>query len=96
MEVRITCINKDGGYHQNPHTAISHYGWLVENTGETRKMSRIQMVAWMEKGNHSYVIDRFGSKAYCYVRTNENGTSFLQTHSNNRDTDNLLELPECR
>ena len=94
MTIRITCINKSGGDHDNPHAAVSHYGWL-DDDGKRGKMTRPQAVNWVEKGNGAYVEDSYGNKVYCYVRTSVNGVKFLQTRSNDRDTDNLLELPEC-
>ena len=33
MSIRITCINKSGGYHQDPHHAISHLGWVEDGQG---------------------------------------------------------------
>lgn len=97
MAVRITCINKDSGNHENPHEAISHYGWINESTNKPGKNDRLSMVKWVEKeGNDAYVKDTIGNKAYCYVRTSSKGTKFLQTYSDNKYTNNLLSLPECR
>ena len=31
MTIRITCINKDGGNHENPNVAISHLGWTEDS-----------------------------------------------------------------
>lgn len=97
MTVQIMCINKDGGNHQNPHEAISHYGWAeVGKPSNNGKASRAEMVRYLEvKGNFAYVTDGV-SKAYCYVRTNDNGTKFLQTVSDGKYTDNLLSLSECK
>ena len=94
MTVRITCINKSGGDHDNPHAAVSHYGWL-DPSGNRGRMSRDQAVEWTEDGNFSYVENRYGNRVYCYVRTSSNGVKFLQTQADGRDTNNLLELPEC-
>ncbi len=95
-EVRIVCINKDGGNHNNPHEAISHYGWLNESTGKSGKETRPDMVAWVEKGNTAYVKDNNGNTAKCGVRTSKNGIKFLQTYSDGYYNDNLLSLPECK
>jgi len=35
MAIRITCINKDNGIHENPNVAITHLGWKNEQTGKT-------------------------------------------------------------
>lgn len=94
-EVRITCINKDGGNHSNPHEGITKYGWL-NSTGKTDRSDRAQMVSWIEDGNRAYVQDNFGNKAYCNVRKSINGNKFLQTVADDTYTDNLLSLPECK
>lgn len=97
MAVRIVCINKDGGNHYDPHEAISHYGWLDESKNERGKSTREVMVDYIEnKNGQAYVIDSSARKVYCYVRKSSNGIKFLQTYSDNRYTNNLLELPECK
>ena len=94
-EVRITCINKDNGNHDNPHEAISHYGWKNESSNETGKSNRQTMVDWVKEGNKAYV--RSGENtAYCGVRKSSTGTEFLQTHSDGYYNDNLLSLIECK
>ncbi len=95
MTVRITCINKSGGYHDNPHEAVSHYGWINEYSRETGKTDRQTMVKWINDGGTAYVVDRAGHKVFCYVNRSKNGTEFLQTQADGRFTNNLLELPEC-
>jgi len=95
MSVRITCINKDEGYHENPNEAISHYGWLNESSGKQGESDRRSMVEWVNKeGNEAYVKDD-GNIAYCYVRKSSNGIEFLQTFADSKYTNNLLSLPEC-
>ena len=93
--VRITCINKDNGDHNDPHEAITHYGWIKDN-GEYGKSTREVMVNFIKDGGQAYVVDQYGNKVYCYVRESSRGTKFLQTYSDNRYTNNLLELPECK
>jgi len=96
MAVRITCINKAGGQHYDPHTAISSLGWITD-TGETGKSSRLQIYDWLKQNssNTAYVLDRFGNKAYVYPRESSVGTKFVQTFADRIWTDNLLYLPEC-
>ena len=97
MAIRITCINKSGGYHQDPHHAISNLGWVNEADGKTGKSTRLEIYNWLknEKGQ-AYVTDRAGDKAYVYPRENANGTQYVQTYADNVWADNLLALPECR
>lgn len=95
MSVRIQCINKSEGDHDNPNEAISHYGWINEDTDEHGKSNRLTMVEWLEEGNKAYVKDNNGNIAYCDVRTSKSGNKFLQTHSDGYYNNNLLSLPEC-
>ena len=96
MAVKITCINKDGGNHYNPHEAIAELGWLNESNGKVGVSSRLDMVKFIDEGNHAYVVDRHGNKAYLMVRMSANGNKFVQTYADGKITDNLLELIECR
>lgn len=49
MSVRIVCITKPSGYLQNPHEAISTYGWINETNNEQGKSDRLTMVDWVKK-----------------------------------------------
>lgn len=93
--VKIRCINKSEGYHENPNEAISHYGWINESSGESGRTDRLTMVDWVRKGNQAYVVNGSGQKVYCYIKKSVHGTEFLQTQADGVDTNNLLELPEC-
>ncbi len=96
MSIRITCINKSGGYHQDRHHAISHLGWVEDGTGKTGKNTRVEIYNWLKSDNGiAYVQDQGGNKAYLYPRDNAQGTQFVQTYADNVWTDNLLALPEC-
>jgi len=75
MAVRITCIDKPSGNLQDPHEAISQYGWVSEATGESKYSARAQMVEWIENGGQAYVKDAYGNLAYCQVRTSINKIS---------------------
>jgi hypothetical protein len=96
MSIRITCINKSGGYHENPHEAIQSFGWTNEQTGATGKSDREAMWKWVTDGGTAYVKDFYGNVAYVKARTNSRGTHFLQTVADGTQTDNLLSLPECK
>ena len=96
MAIRITCINKSGGYHQDPHHAISNLGWTNEQTGETGKNTRLEIYNWIkDKNGVAYVTDRYGNQARVGTREHINGTKYLQTYADQVWTDNLLSLPEC-
>jgi hypothetical protein len=96
MAIRITCINKEHGYHQDPHHAIENLGWINEENNKTGKNTRLEIYNWLKDGGTAYVTDRYNNRAYVYPRENANGTKFVQTRADNVWTDNLLSLPECR
>lgn len=93
MAVRITCINKSGGYHDNPHEAIHTFGWLNEQTNESGRASLQEMVDYIDRGNRAFVRNN-GREVNCYTRQGKY-RKFVQTYADNTPTDNLLWLPEC-
>lgn len=95
MAVRITCINKDRGNHENPHLAISYFGWVNPDTGENGKSDRVTLYEWVRKGGVAYVQDQSGRKAQLVPKVSKFGNPFLQTQTDYTPTDNLLWLPEC-
>jgi hypothetical protein len=97
MAIRITCINKAGGQHSDPHTAITNLGWVNESTGKEGKSTRLEIYKWLKENsaNQAYVKDQFGNVAYLGTRENQHGTQFVQTYRDKTWTDNLLALPEC-
>jgi hypothetical protein len=97
MSIRITCINKSGGDHYDPHHAISDLGWIEDGTGKTSKSSRLTIYDWIknQKG-YAYVQDPRGNKTTVGTRENEHGTKYVQTYADRVWTDNLLALPECK
>lgn len=97
MAVRITCINKSNGYHEDLHHAISDLGWINDENNETGKSSRLQLYDWIKNKNGvAYVRDSRGNQARVGTREHANGTKFLQTYADGVWTDNLLALTECR
>jgi hypothetical protein len=96
MSVRITCISKDSGYHENPHEAITQLSWVNEKTNESGKISRIDMYNWIkEKGGQAYVMSPGGSTSVVGTAMTSRGTKYVRTYSNGVWDDNLLSLPEC-
>jgi hypothetical protein len=95
MAVRITCINKDGGNHENPYVAISKLGWRNEQTGATGTSTREQMYDFVAQGNLAYV-QNGGSQARLIAQISPRGTRYVKTEANTTESDNLLKLMECR
>jgi hypothetical protein len=96
MSIRITCIQKSGGYHADPHHAITSLGWTNEQTGAIDRSTRENMYDWVKKGGVAVVRDAYGHVAQVRAREHVNGTHFVQTYADGIFTDNLLALPECR
>lgn len=96
MSVRITCINKDAGDHNDRHEAITHLGWINDETNVVGKSTRSQMVEFIEGGNKAYTKDSLNNIAYLVVRTSGSGNKFVKTIADGKETDNLLYLPECK
>jgi hypothetical protein len=97
MTIRITCIKKSGGYHQDPHHAIESVGWISDDTGKHGTSDRLTIYDWIKnKKGSAYVQDAQKNRASVGTRENTNGTKYLQTHADKIWTDNLLSLPECR
>jgi hypothetical protein len=96
MAIRITCIRKASGYHENPYVAISHLGWVEDGSGSTGESTREVMYDWIEnKGGEAYVLGG-GSRARVYGAVSPAGTRYVKTEPNDTSADNLLKLQECR
>jgi Protein of unknown function (DUF3892) len=97
MAIRITCIKKSGGYHDDPHHAISDLSWINDQTNATGNSSRQQVYDWIKNEDGvAYVRDSRGNQARVGTREHASGTQYLQTYADGVWTDNLLALPECR
>jgi hypothetical protein len=96
MAIRVTCISKAGGDHDNPHVAISNLGWVEDGTGLTGNWTRLQMYDWIKDQNgYAYVQDATGNAVRVGTAETANGTKYVRTHKDQTWTDNLLALPEC-
>jgi len=97
MAIRIYCINKDNGNHENPLTAISYLGWQNPANNEKGKTSRVDMYNWIKKGGVAYVVDpKDNSKVTLTTAETPRGTQYVKTRPNDTGRDNLLTLPECQ
>jgi hypothetical protein len=94
MAIRIVCINKAGGYHEDPHEAISHLGWVEDGTGKTGRTTRLVMYDWLIQGGDAYVVGG-GSRVGVIGAVNSRGTKYVKTVPDRTTQDNLLRLPEC-
>ena len=90
------CINKEGGYHSDPHEAISNFGWMNESSEEKGNATLKEMVDFLDKGNKAYVRDARNDVAYLEVKTSWAGHKYVRTIPDGIHNDNLLALGECR
>jgi hypothetical protein len=97
MSIRITCISKAAGDHENPYVAISKLGWVnMLNPTEKRSSTRMEMYDFVLKRGEAFIYDRTGtirSKLICAISPKE--TKFVKTQPDSTKKDNLLELGEC-
>jgi hypothetical protein len=97
MSVRITCIKKDSGNYENPHTAISTLGWREDGTGQTGRSTRLEMYKFVvEDKGYAYVQDTYGNQAKVIGAVTPRGTKYVKTVADETKSDNLLKLPECQ
>lgn len=95
MPIRITCVHKSPGDHDDPHEALSTFGWREDGTGNTGRTGREEMWRWVANGGHAYVHDPGGRVARVIAETSGRGARSLRTEVDGRPTDHLLALPEC-
>lgn len=96
MAIRITCIRKSGGYHENTYVAISHLQWMEDGTSITGKWTREKMYDWVEREKGQAYVQFGSSKVNVFGAISARGTRYVKTEPHNTDRDNLLKLPECR
>lgn len=96
MAVRITCINKANGQHENPYVAISHLRWVADGTGQTGTSTREEMYAFVVNTNGEAYVSNGLTRARLIGAVSPRGTRYVKTVANSTERDNLLELPECR
>ncbi len=97
MTIRITCITKDNGNHENPYVAIETLGWIEDGTGKTGNNTRLEMYDWVvNKNGRGYVKDAAGDVAYLIGATSARGNKYVKTVADETKEDNLLKLPECK
>lgn len=96
MAIRITCIRKENGFHENPYTAIRELGWTNELSNTSGISTRVQIYDWIAGGGVAYVMDFRGNKAFLQLAISPRGNKYLKTVADAIHSDNLLSLPECQ
>jgi hypothetical protein len=95
MSVKITCIKKDNGNHENPYVAIKSMNWLNETDLNFGTSTREEMHKFVNGGGEAYVKDAAGNKAKLLAETTDKGTKYVKTVADDVKSDNLLKLKEC-
>jgi len=95
MSVKITCIKKDNGNHENSYVAITSMNWLNEADQKTGTSTRVEMYDFVKDGGDAYVKDTAGNKAKLVAHITEKGTKYVKTVADDVKSDNLLKLGEC-
>ena len=96
MPIRVTCIKKDNGFHENPHVAISELGWINDSNEATGNSTRVQIYDWINAGGVAYIMDSVGRKINLITAVSPKGTKYLRTVADNSTNDILLNLQECK
>jgi hypothetical protein len=97
MSVRITCIKKAGGNHENPFVAIETLNWIEDGTNATGTSTRLVMYDFVAiKGGTAYVQDSLGNKANLKGAISDKGNKYVKTYADTVVSDNLLKLSECK
>lgn len=94
MAIRITCIKKSNGDHENEYVAISHLGWTDYANNKSGISTRLQVYEFIKKGGQAYVLKGSNKTPLIAVETDK-GTKYVRTEANSTEKDNLLELSEC-
>ena len=96
MAVRIICIKKDEGKHENPYIAIDYLEWINERINVKGVTDRTKIHDWIKnEDGEAYIIDRKGNKTYLIPAISPQGTKYVKTVNDETAPDCLLELPAC-
>ena len=95
MAIRVTCIRKAGGDHENPYVAIESMNWINDANNKSGTITREDMHDWVKGGGAAYVADSRGNTAYLVAMVSPKGTKYVKTEADDVKSDNLLKLQEC-
>ena len=97
LAIKIICISKESGEHENPYLAISRLGWVDEFvTYKMGNCSREEMFDMILNGTSAFVYEQNSIVRYklgCAISSD--GKKYVKTQVNGSSRDRLLELNEC-
>jgi hypothetical protein len=98
MPIRITCIKRAPGEHENPYVAITRFGFVEDGFKEAETVSRESMHEFIVNGGKAYVKNSKGARAFLVAETTPDGAKFVKTLPDdiNFKADFLLTLKECQ
>ena len=96
MAIRITCINKANGQHENPYVAITDLGWVEDGTGKAGRLTREALHDWITRQHGQAYVQVGVARAMVIASVSPHGTKYVKTEADHTERDNLLKLPECR
>ncbi len=96
MAVRIICIKKDEGKHENPYIAIDYLEWINERINVKGVTDRTKIHDWIKnEDGEAYIIDENGNKTYLIPAVSPQGNKYVKTVTDESAPDCLLMLPAC-
>jgi hypothetical protein len=95
MTVRIYCINKDAGNHENPYVAISYLGWVNPANVQVGRSTRLDMYTFVKANPNGAYVETSAGRTYLIGDVSVRGNPYVKTEANDTTRDNLLKLPEC-
>ena len=95
MAIRVTCITKDASEPGYPHTGITTFGWVEDETREQGIYTREEMYLWLVNGGHAYIWEPWEKKIYLIAMQTETGIRYVRTTDDQQEEDDLLYLPLC-
>jgi len=95
MAIRVTCITKDAAEPGYPHTGITTFGWIEDDTREQGIYTREEMYLWLVNGGHAYIWESQEKKVYLIAMQTETGIRYVRTTDDAQEEDDLLYLPIC-
>ena len=96
MAVRIICIKKEEGKHENPYIAIDYLEWVNERINVKGITDRTKIHDWIKyESGEAYIVDRSGKKIYLIPEISPLGNKYVKTVEDETIADCLLQLPDC-